>query len=606
MLFEKNCRSCHAVRVEGDFERNDQNRIPVRSNTLAEIKTDPQFLMNLNPQDTVSTGGLQELLGGSPRVPRAIMLGAVVREIITNRSRAEMIDIRPLQAAEQDPPLTAGIGKGYISRPLEGIWATAPYFHNGSVPNLYETLLPAAERSKSFWVGNTEFDPDKVGFVTERSQVGSEFRVLDDAGNPIPGNSNAGHEGFGTNESEGFTQTFEDGQWRDFTDEERYALIEYMKSLSPRTTPEIEPPIDESPVFERIPEGEERLIENIVEATAAQLRMRYPKGDRVLRGVHPKDHGCVVAKFQVREDLPSTFAVGVFQPGAEYECYIRFSNAAVRVGHDTKRDQDGNPLHGSRGMAIKLLGVKGESLLPLHGASTQDFLMINQPAFAFANVEDYELLSNVLVQNNDDPSDFFVKRFTTGTDEQKARALRTKQLVDRIRANETNGDNGAFFSPPASPVDNPYFSAAPFMFGEDRVMKFRAKPLDRSEEPPNIDDPNYLRTALIKRLSDQSVEFDFGIQVRTIDQVDPATDIENASVVWPDEFVSVARITIEPQKFDAPEQRVHCEKLFFTPWHGITAHRPIGGINRLRKAVYIASGQIRNLPKEPVSVIRAW
>jgi hypothetical protein len=144
------------------------------------------------------------------------------------------------------------------------------------------------------------------------------------------------------------------------------------------------------------------------------------------------------------------------------------------------------------------------------------------------------------------------------------------------------------------------------MFGQDRVMKFRASPVSRSDDPPNVDDPNYLRTALIERLSKESVEFDFGLQVRSFDQIDQSTDIENASVEWSDEFMTVARITIPPQKFDAPEQRVGCERLFFTPWHGIAAHRPIGGINRLRKAVYIASGRIRNLPKEPASIPSGW
>ncbi|QEF98301.1 hypothetical protein Mal15_23530 [Stieleria maiorica] len=601
ILFRKNCESCHAVRVDGDFVRNDQGRIPVRSNTLTEIQTDSQFLKNLNPQDTILAGGLQDLLGGAIRVPRASMLGAAVREIISNRSRAEMIDVRPLQPGPQDPPHPDGVGSGYIARPLEGIWASAPYFHNGSVPNLYETLLPASERSSTFWVGNTEFDSVNVGFVTDRSEIGSEFRVCDQTGQPIVGNSNAGHEGHGANESEGFTQTFENGQWRDFSDEERYALVEYMKSLSPNETD-----VPKSPAFEQIPDGEQEMIKNIVDATVTQMRARYADGDRMLRSVHPKDHGCVTAKFEVHQDLPEEYRVGVFQPGAVYECYIRFSNAAVRVDHDSRRGADGNPVHGSRGMAIKLVGVHGESLLPPHGSLTQDFLMINQPVFTFANVEDYELLSTVLVENNDDPRAFFAKRFTSGTDEQKARAARTKQLVERIQANEVGENSGAFFPPPASPVDNPYFSAAPFLFGPDRVMKFRAMPVGRSNDVPNVDDPNYLRTGLIARLSKQSVEFDFGIQVRTIGQVDPATDIENASVEWKDDFVSVARITIAPQKFDSPEQRVHCEKLFFSPWHGVADHRPIGGINRLRKAVYLASGKFRNLPKEPASIPTAW
>jgi hypothetical protein len=49
--------------------------------------------------------------------------------------------------------------------PRDGVWATAPFLHNGSVPNLYEMLIPAAERTKKFWLGG-DFDPVKVGLDT--------------------------------------------------------------------------------------------------------------------------------------------------------------------------------------------------------------------------------------------------------------------------------------------------------------------------------------------------------------------------------------------------------------------------------------------------------
>ena len=126
--------------------------------------------------------------------------------------------------------------------------------------------------------------------------------------------------------------------------------------------------------------------------------------------------------------------------------------------------------------------------------------------------------------------------------------------------------------------------------------------MDPSEEEPETGNPDYLRTALIKRLKSEAIEFDFEIQVRDANQIDLETDIEDASTEWKDKYVSVAHITIPTQEFDSPEQRERCEKLFFTPWHGVTEHRPLGGINRLRKAVYIASGEHRNLPKEPATV----
>ncbi len=104
----------------------------------------------------------------------------------------------------------------YKARPLDGIWATAPYLHNGSVPNLDELLQPAAKRSTSFSIGVRTFDPVRVGYLTNVA-VFPKFNVKDANGNSIVGNTNAGHEGdeYGTNLSA----------------EERGQLIEYLKSL---------------------------------------------------------------------------------------------------------------------------------------------------------------------------------------------------------------------------------------------------------------------------------------------------------------------------------------------------------------------------------------
>jgi hypothetical protein len=97
----------------------------------------------------------------------------------------------------------------YKARPLNGIWATAPYLHNGSVRTLYQLLLPPADRNErkpTFHVGTREFDPEEVGFKDE-----GDF-IFDTSAQP--GNSNAGHE-YGTH----------------LGDAERRQLLVYLKSL---------------------------------------------------------------------------------------------------------------------------------------------------------------------------------------------------------------------------------------------------------------------------------------------------------------------------------------------------------------------------------------
>jgi hypothetical protein len=109
-------------------------------------------------------------------------------------------------------PLAPDAPPAYESRVLHGIWATAPYLHNGSVPNLWELLLPPERRKPSFMVGSKVFDPVNVGYVTDSSPFKDGKLVVGPGAEP--GNSNAGHD-FG----------------KDLSDDERWALIEYLKQL---------------------------------------------------------------------------------------------------------------------------------------------------------------------------------------------------------------------------------------------------------------------------------------------------------------------------------------------------------------------------------------
>ena len=310
------------------------------------------------------------------------------------------------------------------------------------------------------------------------------------------------------------------------------------------------------------------------------------------------------AVFEVVTDLDPAYRVGVFaEPGKRYDAWVRYSNAAPVIVPDDPIGQSGKPTAGSRGMAVKLIGVTGNPLLPPHGALTQDFLMVNHPVFPFANVEDYEVLSEVLADpaNNENPAKFFGILGAKDPETQE-RAKTTLGIVGRIQAPSESGKG--FQRQPACPVDCRYFSAAPFLFGDGSVMKYSAVPVDPGTGTPNVADPNYLRTALIERLKDGAnpVVFEFKIQRRDPSTLDLAKDIENVCTEWPEDkypFVKVATLTIPPQRFNSPESQAACENLTFSPWQGLAEHRPLGGINRMRKAVYEASTRMRHLPKEP-------
>jgi cytochrome c5 len=120
----------------------------------------------------------------------------------------------------------------YRVRPLNGVWATAPYLHNGSVPSLYWMLKPAAERPTQFCMGTRDFDPQQVGFHVEAGEKQTcrhgetLFSTVNPDGSPAPGNSNLGHS------LEGTPGPGKPGViGRLLTDDERYDLIEYLKTL---------------------------------------------------------------------------------------------------------------------------------------------------------------------------------------------------------------------------------------------------------------------------------------------------------------------------------------------------------------------------------------
>ena len=86
--------------------------------------------------------------------------------------------------------------------------------------------------------------------------------------------------------------------------------------------------------------------------------------------------------------------------------------------------------------------------------------------------------------------------------------------------------------------------------------------------------------------------------------------IEDTTVRWSEErapFVPVARLFIPAQDFDTPEQNALCENLSFNPWHGITAHEPLGKLNQLRRDLYLATAAFRQ-SRNGVDVLepRSW
>ena len=127
----------------------------------------------------------------------------------------------------------------YKARPLEGIWATPPYLHNGSVPNIYQLLSPVTERDRKFHVGRREYDPVTLGYVT--TPLSTNAFWLDTS---IEGNTNVGHEfraGYIPYKPGNPPQFGVIGP--ELTPDERWQIIEYLKvhkdaDYTPRNPPD--------------------------------------------------------------------------------------------------------------------------------------------------------------------------------------------------------------------------------------------------------------------------------------------------------------------------------------------------------------------------------
>jgi hypothetical protein len=105
----------------------------------------------------------------------------------------------------------------YKVRPLDGIWATPPYLHNGSVPTLYALLSPVDQRPATFYLGNREYDPKDVGYKFDTFKNGFLFDT------EKAGNSNHGHE-FSDKKGPGVIGP-------SLSEADRRAIIEYLKTL---------------------------------------------------------------------------------------------------------------------------------------------------------------------------------------------------------------------------------------------------------------------------------------------------------------------------------------------------------------------------------------
>lgn len=320
---------------------------------------------------------------------------------------------------------------------------------------------------------------------------------------------------------------------------------------------------------ESVPLGEEAAVARVVALTREKFERDYANVRPALRDEHPKSHGCVRAMFVVEPDVPPDLQYGIFAEPRTYSAWIRFSSSSAQPRPDSKRD--------AHGMSIKVMDVHGEKVLPSErDETTQDFIVANSPVFFCRDASDYVVLASRMSEGK------LLKFFFGGPD---PREWRVHEFVNMMVATQKRVVN---------PLQIRYWSQTPFALGPHGV-KYSAEPNGRrTDRKPISDGSNYLEDAMARQLASGEASFDFMVQRRTDPREMP---IEDPTIRWKERaspFRKVATIIIPSQDFASKARKDFAEGLSFTPWHSLPDHRPLGGINRVRGAVYEAISKLRH------------
>jgi Animal haem peroxidase/Catalase len=284
----------------------------------------------------------------------------------------------------------------------------------------------------------------------------------------------------------------------------------------------------------------------------------------IRRGFHAKVlAGVTNAKLRILDDIPEDFRVGYVKPRAEYYAIVRLSNANGASRADAKRDM--------RGLAvrIKVSDKEYHDLLATnfpvsHARDARQFV-----AFARAMAGSKLLLLPRLF--------FSVGPFET------IRMFRNVLAASRKKTRSLALET--------------YWSRGAVLWGEGPVRYLWRPARGTADAPdPASTDPDYLHHEIANRLRGGDLLFDLCVQPY-IDE--KRTPIEDASIEWTEKAsapVRVATLTIPKQDIDAAEGRATerlIDQVAFNPWHTTEHFRPLGNLNRARKAAYGASSAHR-------------
>ena len=347
--------------------------------------------------------------------------------------------------------------------------------------------------------------------------------------------------------------------------------------------------------IEQIDPDEEQTFQAIA-ATMHNISVKmFERYQHAVRSVHAKTHGVLKGELIVREGLPRHLAQGVFSAPAVYSVLARYSTTPG----DILADSISTP----RGLAIKIIGVPGPKLDGHEDAMTQDFVMINGPAFSVPKAADFLKQMQLLDKHANDPD--ALKQAVSTT------ARGTNALLHVI--GQDSAALASFGHPETNLIGESFSSLAALRYGE-YVAKLRVVPVTPAmqalkDQPLKMHDhPSAIRDAVTAFYAENEAVYDVQVQLCSDLAEMP---VEDPTVVWPEEqspWHSVAELRFPRQDSFNPARVAWTQDVIsFSPWHGLQAHRPLGQIMRARKRAYEMSAHYRRemngrAPVEPISI----
>lgn len=341
-------------------------------------------------------------------------------------------------------------------------------------------------------------------------------------------------------------------------------------------------PVRYSPTVEKPIPDEEAVHRELMDTMRSIEETTSKDYGHAVRSVHTKSHGVFEGELTVAPNLPAELAQGVFAAPGRHRVVMRLSTQPGDILDDA--------VSAGRGMAVKVFDVDGERLPDAQGERSQNFVLASDPAFSAADSKKFLGSLKQLAGTTDKAE--WAKKLLSAT-------LRGVEDVLEAVGGQSVMAKAMGGVPITHPLGDPYYSQTAYRFG-DYIAKIGLFPVspnltELTGDRVNVTDrPDALREVVREVMIEQGGKWELRVQLCT--DLD-AMPIEDASVAWDEKaspYRTVAQIDVPPQLSVGTELHGQADETsFFSPWHGLAAHQPLGSVNRARRRTYEMSAEFR-------------